>query len=45
MGGGSKPPRGDYATLAPSDLAFFRRALDADGVRVDARSLAEANED
>lgn len=45
MGGGSKPPRGDYATLTPSDLAFFRGALDADGVRVDARSLAEANED
>ncbi|WP_277252919.1 FAD-binding oxidoreductase, partial [Neptunomonas phycophila] len=32
-------------TLTPSDLAFFRGALDADGVRVDARSLAEANED
>ena len=45
MGGGSKPPRGDYATLTPSDLAFFRGALDADGVRVDARSLAEANVD
>jgi len=47
MGGGPAPrPRGAYATLLPSDLAYFRGVLDGDdGVKTDASSLEAANED
>lgn len=67
MGGPFPPPRGDYATLTDTDVAYFRRVLEGSGedgegssggdvagdvkpssiskVRVDAKSLAMANED